>query len=525
MPLTTVTFPETNKAVARAFFGTRNHVTERTDGQTLDPVSPTRWLFLKVGHALILWRTITALPAALLTLACAQPVLGDDKPVFDHFLLDSPRVRSIRGRSADAPMVVDLRRFQTSIKNQGGRDTCPYFPPVAALEAAYRHIGIEVDLSTEHLVWLRNVTSGSDRGDCTSAENLFSMLGGGNGMDVLKNYGVCGELDMPYHGTEPAAAKKLFGVEGYDWTRPFSQFVLNRWNLDPKVYPPQARVNARYGIDEYRSIAPRDLANPRRFEEVLANGYEIIASFNLHGRTDDSAAGKPVWRLKPDAKSDSINHFMLLVGYDRRRRFFIVKNQWGPTSYDPSKLAPGWKDVAHYSGYTLVDYGFLKTCSEAHYITRPAPVGSPRFVSQRALGQWQVAFRSKGKELMKGVLSWRRLPDHQGGARQPDLRIGDLVTEDGRQFRVNAYLTGAGSHPFDVRMYIDFARGYLPGDSTNGTVLEGTLDLGEGSNRSMTLRCHKERRELLWNVPASDVECHLKLVEDVNLLLAMKQPK
>ena len=126
---------------------------------------------------------------------------------------------------------------------------------------------------------------------------------------------------------------------------------------------------------------------------------------------------------------------------------------------------------------------------------------------------------------MSGVLAWRRLPEHQGSVKKPDLRIGDLVTADGRQFRVNAYLTGAGSHPFDVRMYIDFSKGYLPGDSTGGTVLEGSLDLGRGSEHSMTLRCGKEAKERVWDVPAAELVCHLTLVENRNLLLAMKQPR
>jgi hypothetical protein len=457
----------------------------------------------------------------------ARPVRagGDDKTVFDRFLLDAPESGLFRRHGTGTPPVVDLRKFQTAIKNQGGRDTCPYFPPVAALEAAYKHKGIDVELSTEHLIWLRNVTSGSDRSDCSTAENLCSLLGGGNGMDVLKNYAIASALDMPYQTAEPAAAKRRFGVDKYDWSKPFDQFVLNRWNLDPLVYPPQARAGASYGIEEYRSIARRELTNPRRFEEVLANGYEIIVAFNLHGREDDSAKGQPVWRLWPEAKADAINHFMLIVGYDRRRRFFIVKNQWGPTKFDVTKLAPGWKDVEKYNGYTLVDYNYLNSCSEAHYITRVADVGSPRFTAQRALGQWEVTFKRDNKPIMSGVLAWRRLPEHQGAAKKPDLRIGDLVTADGRQFRVNAYLTGAGAHPFDVRMYIDFARGFLPGDSTNGTVLEGTLDLGPGSNHAMTLQCAKEARELIWNVPAGELQCQMALVENRNLLLAMKQPK
>src|SRR6516165_1900496 len=79
------------------------------------------------------------------------------------------------------PDVVDLTKDQSPICNQGARDTCIYHPQVAALEAAYRRAGKPVNLSVEHLVWLRNVTPpGSDKtGDPDLNENLLANLGGG----------------------------------------------------------------------------------------------------------------------------------------------------------------------------------------------------------------------------------------------------------------------------------------------------------------------------------------------------------
>ena len=99
---------------------------------------------------------------------------------------------------------------------------------------------------------------------------------------------------------------------------------------------------------------------------------------------------------------------MLMVGYDRNRKFFIVKNQWGPTKYVANKLAAGWKDIVKYNGYTLVDYNYLAQCWEAYYITEPAPVASPRFTAQRAIGQWLVSVKHQDKQIMSGVLSWLR---------------------------------------------------------------------------------------------------------------------
>jgi hypothetical protein len=432
------------------------------------------------------------------------------------------------------PAVFDLCKFQSSFRNQGERDVCPYFPPVAALEAAYRHKGIRVDLSEAHLIWLRNVTGAAEKGDRDIAENLVSTLGGGNsqGIGTLRNYAICRSRDMPYRADNTLKLVRTipyykgFGLQDYEWSKPVSQFELNRWNLDYHQLPAAARANAKYAIEKFESFPPPDLKNPRKFEEALAAGHEIVFGLNLHGRGDDSAIGEPVWRFKPGSNPDTY-HFMLMVGYDRNRKFFVVKNQWGPTNFSAmkGKLAPGWKDIVRYDGYTLVDYNYLSECLEAYYVSEVAEVGSPKFASQRALGQWQVTFKHDDKPIMTGVLCWRRLPNHEFGRKQPDLRIGDLVTKDGQQFRVNAMLDGDGTKPFGVTIYIDFATGAIPINSTKGATWKGTLTLPENGGGSLQLKPHDELKQTIWSVPAADVEIVASLVDNKNLLKGMAAPK
>jgi hypothetical protein len=433
---------------------------------------------------------------------------------------------------AEEPAVFDLCKQQTPIRNQGARDSCPYFPPVAALEAAYGRKGIHVDLSVEHLIWLRNVTAGGDKNDRAVAENLVSTLGGGFGMGVLNHYAICRAQDLPYHGSGAAARiggsnyYKGFGLEGYDWSKPFSQFLLNRWNFDPHQLPAAARANARYSIDKFVTFSRRDTKDPAKFEQVLASGHEIVFAINVHGNSDDSAIGQPVWRLKPGAKPDSVNHFMLMVGYDRNRKFFVVKNQWGPTNYTAmkTKLAPDWKDITRYNGFTLVDYNYLAACSEAHYITEVAPVPSSRFDTQRAIGQWQVEFKCKGKEIMTGVLCWRRLPNHDG-QKTPDYRIGDLVTRDGQQYRVNARLDSHGGKHHELSMFIDFENGKIPLGSTHETTFKGTLELPETGDGALHVKGQPEPKSEIWGASAAEVELSAVQVSDRNLLKAIPVPK
>jgi hypothetical protein len=426
------------------------------------------------------------------------------------------------------PVSMDLCKDQTPIRNQGGRDTCPYFPPVAALEAAYNRMGVKVDLSVEHLIWLRDAACSYDKGNRDMCENMCSTLGGGGGdiLGVLQHYAICRDQDLPYVFETPGDVNTRFELKGYEWSKPFSQFALNRWNLDPRQLPRAARTNARYAVEKFVTMPSEDRKNPRKFEEILDRGHEIIFALYLHDNSDDSARGEPVWRLKPHTRrrTETIKHFMLMVGYNRHRRFFVVKNQWGPTNYSGhvNKLGRDWKDVVKYDGYTLIDYNYLAECDEALYITAVAPVGSPRFTAQRALGQWQVTFSQNDKPMMTGVLCWRHVPSLDGP--KPNLRIGDLVTRDGMQYRVNAKLESDGATTFKANLSIDFDAGYLPSDSTGGTAWTGELSLPETGGGTLSLNSASNGKRLPWGAPAAGAQLTAKLVENENLLFGIHLP-
>jgi hypothetical protein len=213
---------------------------------------------------------------------------------------------------------------------------------------------------------------------------------------------------------------------------------------------------------------------------------------------------------------------MLMVGFNRHRRFFVVKNQFGPTNYSGrvNNLARDWKDVVKYDGYTLVDYNYLAECKEAHYITAVAPVSSPRFTAQRALGQWQVTLSQQDKPLMKGVLCWRHLPYLDGP--KPNLRIGDLVSKDGMQYRVNGKLESIGATTFKATLYIDFDTGYLPSDSTSGTAWTGELSLPENGGGMLSLDSASNGKQLRRGAPVAGAQFTAKLEENENLLFGIR---
>jgi hypothetical protein len=217
---------------------------------------------------------------------------------------------------------------------------------------------------------------------------------------------------------------------------------------------------------------------------------------------------------------------MLIVGYDRARKFFVVKNQWGPTNYSKVNFAKGWNDVIRYNGFVLVDYNYLGACSEAHWITEVAPMDSMRLLEQRAIGQWQVTFRKENTSIVSGVLIWRHLSHAE--AKPPDLRIGDLVIKDGKEsktYRVNAKLEGDGKKPFKATLYIDFNTGEIPGDSTDGMEWKGTLSNLEKGDAKLELSPAEEAKESLWGVRPTELKLIATQNYKENLLLKLPPPK
>ena len=420
----------------------------------------------------------------------------------------------------ELPEVVNLCDQQTPFCNQGGRDSCTYHPPIAALEAAYARAGYKVRLSVEHLIWLRNTTAlNTHIKDADINENNLAILTGGGlsvNFDLLARYGVCRAESMPYladHETNHAKYYPGFDVADYRWWEPFRQVSLNRFNLDPKQLPPTARADARYGIKEYVFLHGADCRNARKLEEILAAGHEIAINMMVTFKPipgDQSRGDIPpvVWYRRADAQAvGGISHAMLLVGYDRKRQFLIVKNSWGRNNggYDEKTLPEGWKDIAKYKGYTLIHYNYLSGMREAAYIKSLKEPGDPSFLHQRALGFWQVKLDQKStkKTVATATLAWRRLPTPK--PERDDLRIGDWYGPDNEQCRVNVRLNPA--KPTDIILFIDPQQPQLPHKGEMGYQLRGKLELPESDAGSITngvVAAHSGIKEL-YGVAVEDL--------------------
>ena len=364
---------------------------------------------------------------------------------------------------------------QTPIKNQGGRETCTYFAATAAVEAAYKKAGFgDLNLSEQHLIWLRNVTmltddKASDKPlaltDVRAHENQLGSLGGGSAvynLQLMTKYGVGLASNCPYiGGTDYENTKSAyyngFGLSGYSWDNPkFPQLPIDAWNMAQKQVPTAIQDGTLYGVQRYVSLNEKQYKDPFCIEYLISKGFNVAINITMY--EDPAMPGRPIWTRNAKL-NDKVNggHAVLIVGYDRRRHFFVVKNSWGPMRYNAATLAPDLKDVAtKYDGYYLMDYNYLTGAEGAGYVVSVTKPGSGIFERQSLLGGWKLTVTNKqtGAQVFLGRLTWRHLPGTDVNLSGKDLRVGDLYgkPEGGKDslFRVNAVI---GS---ELSLFIDF---------------------------------------------------------------------
>jgi hypothetical protein len=225
------------------------------------------------------------------------------------------------------PDVVDHRPHESSVKFQGGRNTCVAHTSMALLEALP---DIPDDLSEQYAHYkfmeFMDVPQRLDRGLLTTDAARFLARGDGF---------VSEEAAWPYVA-DHAEIVRLVDAGSYG--------------------PPASAVaNQTYGYAAYKLIDGGDgtgesIRNPEYLEALLAAGFDIAVgawvSWNerentaVMGLVTDPTTGEPY---------RTAGHAMLIVGYDRPHDYLIVKNSWGPA----------WGHAGYgYFGYDFARVGF-----------------------------------------------------------------------------------------------------------------------------------------------------------------------
>jgi C1A family cysteine protease len=110
------------------------------------------------------------------------------------------------------------------------------------------------------------------------------------------------------------------------------------------VQPPQSCCSdaLKYKAVQYESVT-QNLAD---MQGCLASGYPFVFGFTVHQSFESAAVAKTGHMPMPrSGESTLLGHAVLAVGYDNKKRVFIVRNYWGA----------GWG----HKGYFYMPYAYL----------------------------------------------------------------------------------------------------------------------------------------------------------------------
>jgi len=135
-----------------------------------------------------------------------------------------------------------------------------------------------------------------------------------DGMDTLKNIGVCPESEMPYSDADFTTA-------------PTSQDIIDA---------------TPYKIAEYRAVSSIAL-----MKAALAEGNPVVLGFLVYSSFESDAVAKTGIIPIPDVNNEELlgGHAVLAVGYDDAKGWVIIRNSWGE----------GWGN----KGYCYMPYGYF----------------------------------------------------------------------------------------------------------------------------------------------------------------------
>jgi TAT (twin-arginine translocation) pathway signal sequence len=300
---------------------------------------------------------------------------------------------------AKTPDAVSLEQYQTGYRNQRGRSTCYAFGTCAAIEAAYkRKYGLDLHLSEQYAFHVNKVfelfpSYLTDRS--ILHENNSSYWGYQGNAGLVSKLAVCAIPEAsaaPYlPGARMKALKAATPACGDLDVKSSTQEQLDAFEFLETHIPMAARYAARYRVAGFAEL-PRN-PSESQIESVLAGGREVITA--VFGGS----------------------HIVLLIGYDRPKRLWLVKNSGGEGKpvlwpYEKAKIV------------------------QAAYVTGVTPPDAPPQKDAWWIGRWHM-----NHDGHLGELVIRRTIDF----RQPNgpTKLGNYYAR-GKRFDVNGSTIDGG---------------------------------------------------------------------------------
>ena len=213
------------------------------------------------------------------------------------------------------PSSIDYRNQLQPVRNQGSQGTC-YAQSAACMKELQEKsdFGLNEHLSPQFFYNNRDYwNNGQQDGDDLNED--YGMTGR-DVMRILKNIGICKESEYPYGTIE-----KIEDIPAH----------LKVRSLDHKIKN-YARIDS---LNDLKS-------------SLVQNGACLIA-FPVYNYTDQ------MWIQNNDEKMNG-GHAMAVVGYNDKKKHFIIRNSWGKYWGDEGYCYYKYKDWnSHWECWTTID--------------------------------------------------------------------------------------------------------------------------------------------------------------------------
>lgn len=243
---------------------------------------------------------------------------------------------------------VDLRAYQSPIKDQCDRNTCAYFSCTSMLESLIRvEFNRQVQLSEQYIIHLSK-TKYKNKPDVEHADPYELM------QQLRSEISQYHEEDIPYQKSyfrkgglceefisNPAAAP--------DWC--FSQLPFE--NLDA------LKPIRLFGLKlDHMSRMWTSKSRVETIKDRLEEKRSVVITVKIVPETWNDTTGHAHFDSTMDAKCSAgelecFGHAILLVGYDDQKKLFLFKNSWGEK----------WGQ----EGYGTIGYDYIENFAEQPY--------------------------------------------------------------------------------------------------------------------------------------------------------------
>lgn len=217
------------------------------------------------------------------------------------------------------PPMINLKKYQTPVKNQSDRGACAYFSSTALLESEIKRLdpvkNANINISEEHLIWYTKSVLGQSQGD----DGSFS----GSNLRALGD-GFLLERDAPY---QPSWFSPGLPCANYKDTDPGVPFTCYSHKAPARHRENTIRVN---GLKVHRLYynSLQEIIYP------LAQGRSVISNLPVNQKGWDSKTGFSQYtaEMREECRKDKDlcgGHSVVLTGYDLEKEVFFFKNSWG----------------------------------------------------------------------------------------------------------------------------------------------------------------------------------------------------